>query len=248
MTSLFAPTVPRNAELRGWVIGLQDLERDGLDVAVRGRAGAATLRSGDRCFAIATGPGRWLLGLADAHGPGDEAADAARSVVGHLRARAAALLPGSGELPRLLGDTNAFVRRTLRGRLVSVVLVHADAAHHAVRVAVAGGVAPLVVGRSGDVVPLGDRGPVLGLVDAARWAETPPVRLAPGHVLAAVTDGVPDRARDDGSTFGVGRVAEILARHRADRPRGVVRAVLDACDAFAPGDPADRSALALRLR
>lgn len=283
MTTHIAPPALRSAEIRRWILGLRDLRRDGLDLAVRGRAGVPSLRSGDRCFAIATGRGRWLVGLADAHGPGEGAAEAARALVAHLRNRAPALARAGASLAGILADANAFVRRTVHcdsaesasdarsllrtgtvrptrlagplraspassGRLVSVVLVHTDATHHAVRIAVAGAVSPLAAGRTGDVVSLGDRGPALGLVDAARWTETGPVRLAPGHVLLAVTDGVPDRARDDGETFGVARVSRVLSEHCRFAPRAVVRSVLDASDAFAPDDPADRTAFALRLR
>lgn len=238
-----SPGARRVAELRGWVLGLRDLRRDGIDVAVRGRTGIAGERSGERCLAIQTGPRRWLVGLVDARGPGADAADAAHALVSHLRRRAALR-----ELPAILADANAFVRAHDRGLLVAASLLDVDAAHHSVRAAVAGGVAPLVAGRSGDVVALDAHGPGLGLVADPRWTIAGPLRLAPGHLLLAATDGVQDRVRDDGEAFGRVRVAGVLAACRADGPRAAARtAIRAACD-WAPEDPSDLSALALRVR
>lgn len=242
-----APQIPtsvpsRRGELRGWAIGLRDLRRDGVRLAVRGRPGTAGLPSGDRCLAAATGPGRWLVGLLDARGPGEDASRLARTVAQHLRHHAA-----GRELAAVLSDVDAFVREEGRGRLLAVTLVEVDGPHHAVRVAVAGGVVPLVAGRSGDVVALGERGPHLGLGAGARWRVAGPVRLAPGHHLLVTTDGVPDRTRDDGSTFGGERVAAVLRAHRDASPRVVVRAVLDAAEAWSADDASDHTALALRL-
>ena len=241
--SLLLTSAPRTAELRGWAVGLRDLRRDAIDLSVRGRAGVPGVRAGERCFAIATGSGRWLIGLADAQGPGDGAADAARAVVGHLR-RAAPFR----DLQTVLAGANRFARESIPGRLVEMTLLDVDAPRHAVRIAVAGGVAALAAGRSGDVVALGERGPALGLVADAKWSVTGPVRLAPGHLLAAVTDGIVDRARDDGTTFGEARVAALLSEHRGASPRTAARALLDQGDAWSGDDPADRTALALRLR
>lgn len=243
MTTVLSSQVSRSTELRAWVVGLRDLRHEGIDLAVRGRTGLAGVRAGDRCFATQTGAGRWLLGLLDARGPGDDAAEVAREVVGFLRRRSARREPAA-----VLADADEFVRAEGRGRLVAATLVDVDVPRHAVRIAVAGGVVPLVAGRSGDVVALGDRGPALGLGAGARWTVAGPVPLAPGHVLPATTDGVPDRARADGTTFGARRVAETLRDLRSAPPRAVVRAVLDEADRWSADDRSDRSALALRLR
>lgn len=235
-------TPPRSAELRGWALGVRDLRRDAVDLAVRGRRGAPGVRSGERCFAIATGAGRWLVGVADARGPGDDAADTARDVVGHLR-RAAPFR----DLQTVLADANRFVRDAAPGCLVALTLIDVDARRHAVRVAVAGGVPAFVAGRSGDVVRLGDAGAGLGLVEDPRWHVSGPVRLAPGHLLAVVTDGVVDRADDDGVTFGESGVAAALRDHRDATPRVAARALLSRGDAWSASDVADRTVLTLRL-
>lgn len=247
MTTMTPPPVlsdsPRGAELRGWALGMRELRSDAIDLAVRGRPGLAGVRAGERCFAIATGAGRWLVGVADARGPGDEAADLARAVVGHLR-RAAPFR----EVASVLAGANRFVRESAPGRLVAVTLVDVDGPRHAVRIAVAGGVPALVAGHSGDVFRIGERGPALGLVEDPRWRVAGPIRLAPGHLLAVVTDGVTDRVRDDGTTFGDARVAAVLRDHVHGSPRAAARAILDRGDTWSTDDVADRTALALRLR
>jgi len=240
----FAPfrAPARSAELRGWILGLRELRADGIRLAVRGRGGIPGVRSGDRCVAVETAPGRWLLGLVDAGGPGEDAASAARAVAGFLRRNAARREPVT---TAALADT--FVRESLGSRLVQATLVDVDAARHSVRVVLAGGPAPVAVGRSGEVVALGDPGPALGLVDDARRVEAGPFRLGPGHLLLLATDGVREAVRDDGAAFGEMRVRATLRDLCADTPRTVVRTLLDRIDAFAPDDATDRTALALRL-
>ena len=243
MTTTFLPSIDRHHDLRTWVRTLRDLERDGVHGAVRSVPGREDAPSGEYAFAVSTGPRRWLIGLLDARGPGEEAAATARAVAGHLRARSRTVR----ELPTLLTSANDFVRREARYRLVKATLIGVDALHHSVRIALAGAVTPLVVGRTGDVVPLGDRGPALGLVAEAHWRETGPVRLAPGHLLAAVTDGVVERPCLDGTAFSLWRVAQTMRSHLGARPRAAVRALLARVDAFGEDEGSDRTALALRV-
>jgi serine phosphatase RsbU (regulator of sigma subunit) len=122
-----------------------------------------------------------------------------------------------------------------------------DAPRHTVRIALAGSVTPVAVGRSGEVVALGERGPALGLVDEARWRDTGPVRLAPGHLLVAPSDGIVERVREDGTVFGLWRVAETIRALRDARPRELVRALLARAEQFGDEEGGDRTAFALRV-
>jgi serine phosphatase RsbU (regulator of sigma subunit) len=241
MTTLFAPS--RTSELRAWVNVARELRRQGVDASVRSAPAIAGAARGDLAFAHEVLPRRWILGLVDARGTGAETADVGRAVAEHLRDRSRAVR----ELPVLLANANDFLRAEAPGRLVATTLISLDAPRHTVRIALAGSVTPVAVGRSGDVVALGERGPALGLVDEARWRETGPIRLAPGHLLLAPSDGIVERVREDGASFGLWRVGETMRALRESRPRQVVRALLDRVAHFGDEEGGDCTALALRL-
>lgn len=240
MTNLLAPA--RTSELRAAVQTLRDLRRQSVQAAVRAVPGRTDLPSGDLVFAREILPRRWLLGVLDGRGPGADAESAARAVADVLVERSRAVR----ELPALLANANDFLRTEAPGRLVAATLIALDAQRHAVRIALAGSVTPVAVGRSGEVVALGTRGPALGLVDDAQWRDTGPVRLGPGHLLVAPTDGIVERVREDGSQFGLWRVAETMRALRDAKPRDLLRALLDRAARFGDEPGGDRTALALR--
>ncbi len=143
----------------------------------------------------------------------------------------------------------AFVYERANGdQLVSVLLVLVDAERATVRLANAGHVSPLAVGRSGGVVALEGRGPALGLLPDVDYHDAGPLRLGASMVLLAVSDGVTDAVDRDGHRFGREGVSRVLAASRENGPRPVVRNVLSAVAQFGSPDEADdRTALALRF-
>ncbi|MCE9637091.1 MAG: serine/threonine-protein phosphatase [Planctomycetes bacterium] len=248
MTALYAPTLQddlrlRREALRESVGVIRALRRTGVDTAARSVTGRGDVPSGDLAFAQEVAPCRWILGLVDARGPGADAAATAVAIEDHIRSRSRAVR----ELPLLLASANDFLRCEAPGRLAAVSLIALDTARRTVRVALAGAVTPVVLGRDGDVAVLGRRGPALGLVDDVRWRDSAPVRLGPGHLLVAATDGVVECVRDDGSTFGLWRVAETMRELRDAPARSVVRSVLVRASAFGDESGSDRAALALRM-
>jgi sigma-B regulation protein RsbU (phosphoserine phosphatase) len=79
----------------------------------------------------------------------------------------------------------------------------------------AGHVPPFLVRASGGDERLRSGGPVLGLLEEVRL-EAAEVELAPGDLLAAVTDGVTEAVNAGGQEFGDERVRQtLLARSRA---------------------------------
>lgn len=248
MTALYAPTFHddlrlRREALRESVGVIRALRRSGIDASARSVAGFADAPSGDLAFAQEVAPRRWIVGMVDARGPGGDAALTAAAIEEHIRSRSRAVR----ELPLLLASANDFLRAEAPGRLAALSLVAIDTARWTVRVALAGAVTPVVLGRDGDVTALGHRGPALGLVDDVRWRDSAPVRFAPGHVLVAATDGVVERVRDDGATFGLWRVAEAMRELSGGRARDVVRSVLARAAAFGDEPGSDRAVLALRM-
>src|SRR6185295_6198275 len=120
--------------------------------------------SGDQVTIVDLGDRRALVAVVDAHGPGETAHELASVLAAHVR-NGATKTPDLGSL---LASCEGVVRRTGRGAVASMLLLVVDAARHTVRVANAGMPLPLVGGRSGIAVPLGERGPALGLADGVR--------------------------------------------------------------------------------
>ncbi len=251
------------AELRRTVGALRRLDASGVDAAVRGRpagavirglaaahaAPAASVAGGDRVEIVDLGSRRTLVALIDAHGPGESAGELASALAAHVRFAAVR----HHEPPTLLlASSDEVVRRNFRGArgaIASMVVLLVDAAHHTVRIANAGMPSPVVGGRAGICVPLGERGPALGVAAGVVRTETGPIRLSPGQILVAASDGVEEAASADGSAFGTERLAQALTDRRADGPAAVAREIIARTDAWtSPEDSDDRTVFAMRLR
>jgi sigma-B regulation protein RsbU (phosphoserine phosphatase) len=226
-TTLYPPTAPSLPGLRGKARVLRDLRRDGIRVSIRRRpVGAET---GDFVLAEPLGSGRWLLGVGDAMGRGDAAEELAAEVRSYIRSRVART-PGlrTQGLAELMRGANQLVHRVTDGeRFVSLLLMVLDAPRQTIRLANAGQNEPLAVGRSGGVIALEGHAPALGLLEDVDVHEAGPLRLPPGVLLLATTDGVTEAMDESGETFGRPGAARSLAAARAKGPRGVVRRVLD---------------------
>jgi len=234
-----APTLPG---LRGKARVLRDLRRDGIRVSIRRRPVGA--QTGDFVLAEPLGPGRWLLGVGDAMGRGDAAEELAAEVRAHLRMRVAR----TQNLSELMRGANQLVHTLTEGeRFVSLLLLVLDAPRQTIRLANAGQNEPLAVGRSGGVIALEGHAPALGLLEDAEVHEAGPLRLPPGVLLLATTDGVSEAMDESGETFGRAGAAASLAAAREKGPRGVVRRVLDDVETHSATSLAD-AATALCVR
>ena len=121
----------------------------------------------------------------------------------------------------------AFVARLLPGGIVH----HASAGHE-----------PALVWRagSGRLTWTGSAGGMLGLFGTTGAAEHT-LRLAPGDVLLAYTDGATDARDADGRRFGERRLRQAFAAAAGDGPAAAVDAVRAAIEGFcsAAPEPAD---------
>lgn len=231
--------VPKES-LRDHVRRLRRMRHDGIVVSAR-----RTLvgeEAGDLVEIVPLGDRRWLVALLDARTRGPGGVETAREVARAIAARAATTKrPGA-----LLEAANALVHEAARGEeLISAVLFVLDGARKTIRIANAGQIAPLAVGRSGGVVALEGHGPALGLLPDSAYRDAGPLRVAPGMIVLAVTDGIHDAVDADGNPFGRPGVSRSLAAARAGGPRAVVRRVLADAARHATHDEADdRTALA----
>jgi serine phosphatase RsbU (regulator of sigma subunit) len=233
-----------NETLRDHVRRMRRMRGDGIVVSARqALVGGDT---GDRVEFVPLGEKRWLVALVDSKARGPAGAEIARDVARMIAARAHTTRhPGA-----LLAAANGFVHEAAAGdELVSAALFVLDGARRTIRLANAGQIAPLAVGRAGGVVALEGHGPALGLLPEVDYKDAGPLRLGPGMVVLAVTDGVHDAVDGDGVPFGRAGSSHALAWVRALGPRAVVRRVLSDVERHASPDEADdRTALAFSFR
>lgn len=77
----------------------------------------------------------------------------------------------------------------------------------------------------------------LGLLSGFPVPPAERIDLAPGDVLALITDGIYERERAAGDDFGVDRVIELIRGHGKEPLADLVRAIASSCDLFASGAP-----------
>ena len=234
-------TTPRTARLRDEARLLRTLRRDGIELC--SRQVPREPASGDLVRVVRRADHRWLVVLGDVMGHGPEAARIARRLGDHVAARSAGV-PRLGDL--LASANDRLFELTDGERFASLLLLELDGRHGTFRIANAGQVEPLAVGRAGGVVAIGGHGPALGVVSEAPYRESGPVRLARGMILSAVTDGVTDALDERGRRFGRERLATALAGERTLGPRAVVRRVLREVEEHAT-EHDDRSIVAFRF-
>jgi serine phosphatase RsbU (regulator of sigma subunit) len=233
-----------NETLRDHVRVLRRMRRDGIRLCARqAPVGSAT---SDLVEIVHLGERRWLVALVDAKTRGPAGAEIARDV-----ARMIATRMHSARRPSdVLAAANAMVYEAAAGEeLVSAVLFVLDGARRTIRMANAGQISPLAVGRFGGVVALEGHGPALGLLPESDYRDAGPLRLPTGMIALATTDGVHDAVDRDGLAFGAEGAGRSLAAARGLGTRAVVRRVLDDVARHAAPDEADdRTALAFSFR
>lgn len=90
----------------------------------------------------------------------------------------------------------------------------------------------LMHSRTGKSVFLEEAGPILGILDNARFSDTV-ITLEQGDVLTLYTDGVTEQENEDGDEFTVDRLQEILAHKVTEPAAAVVAEVSSAVSTFA---------------
>jgi len=78
------------------------------------------------------------------------------------------------------------------------------------RLCQAGHPTPFIVGRAGEIRPVGDGGPPVGLLDELSWEESH-FQLAPGERLCLYSDGISECENPEHEMFGSQRLEALLA-------------------------------------
>jgi PAS domain S-box-containing protein len=182
--------------------------------------------------------GGWAVVLGDVSGKGAAAAA--------LTAEARHTIRTAGSLSPDPVDGLHVLDRNLRGRddvalcsIAMLVLPEAGNGSAEVLVYLAGHPHPMLL-SDGEAIPVGDPGPLLGVVDEPSWTPVA-VALEPGDQLVLYTDGVIEARRSGGERFGSERLRQGLAGCEA--PDLAVERVRGALAAFGAHTREDDAAL-----
>jgi PAS domain S-box-containing protein len=177
----------------------------------------------------------WMFTIGDVTGKGTQAA-AMTSLVRHTMRAVSEFISSPAALL-------AHVDRTLkRQRTRSICTALCIRLHEGIAtLAIGGHPLPILMSARG-ISMAGEHGPLLGGFQNAHWHDTT-LKLEPGAVLLAYTDGVTDAIGTDGSRYGMGRLLDTLADCSQRTAGGVIELLTDALARFQTGPHADDTAI-----
>jgi phosphoserine phosphatase len=185
----------------------------------------------------ATEAARAVLLLADASGHGIGPALSVTQVRSMLRM---AIRVGE-DLPSFIRHLNAQLCADLtEGRFVSAWLAELDPKERTLT-GFSCGQGPLLYYQAAqrDCTVLETDTVPLGCMDNLEVNLRAPLRMEPGDMFLALSDGVVDAAGRDGERFGTARVIDILVQHRESRAAELMATLRRALEHFTGGAPAD---------
>jgi sigma-B regulation protein RsbU (phosphoserine phosphatase) len=190
--------------------------------------------------------GRLAIVLADVTGHGLGPA----LVTAFCRAYARAVFRQHVDLPAALGELNGLLGQDLSGSrfitfVAALIRPNDDETH-----VLSAGHGPLLhySAASGEVRADSAHAVPLGVMPEFEFDEARPFTLRGGDVLALVTDGFFEWAREDGEMYGTDRLRESLARHAGGDPTAIIGGLLGDVEAFV-GDsvqPDDLTAVVIK--
>jgi sigma-B regulation protein RsbU (phosphoserine phosphatase) len=175
---------------------------------------------GDHYDIIPLGEDRWALAIADVSGKGAPASILMASVHASLRA-----LAGSTGLEELMARLNRFLfESTQDNKYVTLFYAELDPVRRRLAYVNAGHVPPFWLRGEKRRERLGTGGPVLGLLEHARY-DSAEIELGRGELVAMVTDGATEALSPDDEEFGEERLRDLLETAAGTSADAVVRAV-----------------------
>ncbi len=179
--------------------------------------------------------GRWIVSLADVSGHGLGPALVTAACRAYLRASSV----HEPDLRSLISRVNQLLASDLPdGRFVTLVGVLIDATGGPVGLLSAGhGPIVLYIKSTGEVQSLRTHGLPLAIAPDAEFDSADAIQLAPGDVLALITDGVVEWARADSSgnreEFGLERLSAVMQEHAHRSASDIIAAVSAELHSFA---------------
>ncbi len=187
---------------------------------------------GGDCFdAIAFGPGRVGLSIADVVGKGIPAA----LLMSNLQAAVRAFATDTTEPAELCQQVNRILcGHIAEGRFISFFYCIIDSDESTLRFANAGHYPPILIRADGSVERLAVGGPVLGVFPEGGY-EQGSVALRNGDRIVLYTDGITDVCNAADEEFGDGRLVDLAVANRACSAPALQARLATAVDAFSDG-------------
>ncbi|MGE5257422.1 MAG: SpoIIE family protein phosphatase [Hyphomicrobiales bacterium] len=177
---------------------------------------------------------RLCVAVGDVVGHGISAALLMTTVRALLRCR----LDAPGSTAEVMGDVNRLLSRdtAASGSFVTLFLLLVDpAAGNLDWVRAGHDPALLYCAATEEVQNLGGPGMALGVDGRCSYRNGSRAGLAAGDIILIGTDGVWETQNSTSENFGKIRIGEMLKRHRHRDAEGILRAILEALDAFRGG-------------
>ena len=208
----------------------------------------ARMVSGDYYDYLRLPDGNLALAIGDVAGKGISAALLMASIQSIVRTQLAAV-NGSGSISvaALVAQLNCqLYAATAPEKYATFFFGIYDEASRVLTYTNAGHVQPLLL-RSGVIELLEVTGSVVGAFPATRYEEQT-VRLEPGDLLVAYTDGITEPENAYGEEFGAQRLAEIVKRNQTCEPQEIVTRIMEAVRQWSSAGelPDDRTVVLVR--
>ena len=205
----------------------------GFDIAVSHRPSLEV--GGDYYDFIPLAPDTILMVVADVEGKGVGSA----MVMANLQATLHALLAHLHSLERLVESLNDMMLADTRGQKFMTMFVGLlDQPNRTLHYVNAGHVQPGVIRANGDIEYLTEGGIVVGLFAGMKY-ERGHVKLYPGDVVVACTDGITEADNAAEEEFGSKRLVDLVASERTQPAHDIVKSVLKEVDLFSQGGTHD---------
>lgn len=177
--------------------------------------------------------------IADAAGKGMSAA----LMMSNVQAAVRALAPAADSPAALCRQLNDILADSVAAaRYISFFFADVDISTGALSYSNAGHNPPMLLSADGSVLRLTAGGPVLGAFPDRSYKQQT-VKISPGGRLLMFTDGVTEAQNAAGEEFGDERLLDVLRAQRGSSAAAIERAVVDAVDAFSPGELTDDATL-----
>ena len=202
---------------------------EGWEVAVSWQPASGV---GGDCFdAIAFGPGRVGLSIADVVGKGIPAA----LLMSNLQAAVRAFATNTTEPAELCQQVNRILcGHIAEGRFISFFYCIIDSDDATLTFANAGHYPPILIRADGTVERLGTGGAVLGVFPEGTYDQGR-VPLRAGDRIVLYTDGITDVCNAADEEFGDGRLVDLAVANRGCSAPALQARLADAADAFSDG-------------
>lgn len=220
-------------------------EIPGLEVGAAYRpAGSGAEVGGDFYDVFATADDAWVVVLGDVRGKGVLAARV--TALARYTLRAAAMQPGGPA--SVLATLNDALRRSDEDRFCTVAFASIcdRKGQPEVSLAIGGHELPILVNPSGETVPVGQYGDLIGVLEEPSFAETA-VTLRPGEALCFFTDGVTDGRRGS-EYYGDERLLRLLAAAAGESASVIADTIVDDVVTFQDGVARDDIAVLVLKR